>query len=524
VPELSSSLARCPAAFRELGLDLLLTLCYLAAAQLGLKLVPDNTLVAAIWPPSGVALAGVLIFGVRVWPSVALGALIVALAHGNTPLDSLGLAAAGTAAALLGWWLLTRFRFGAAIERVRDVILLLAVALLTATVCPTAGCPLLVAAGRLHWEQVPSVWLEWSAADTSGILLIAPLVLTWLNRPGPKGGRKDPLALFAFLLAMLLVSTLTFPAAMQAAEPRYLLLSSIFPLLIWGALQFGTCETLLGAVIVSVAAIVAWRHGSMAFPAKGAHEPSLVINLFIAEVVGTALLLGAITTQRRRAYDELERRVAERTAELGRSNDEKELLLKEIHHRVKNNMQVICSLLNLEARSFNDARIAAAFADSQYRVKSMALVHEHLYQSRTLGRISMPTYLRALVDGVARSQPDGERVRCDVQSEDITMPLDTAVPCGLIVNEIVTNVFKHAFPAGRGGHLTIALRHGSHGEIELLMSDDGVGLPCANSSLAGTGFGMRLIALLVEQLQARLELLPTPGTTMRLIMPQAASA
>lgn len=524
MPEISPGLARRPAALRALGINLLLALVYYLSARVGLLLVPDDSIIAAIWPPRGLALAALLILGVWVWPGILLGALAAALVFSHLPLVALSLTVGGTGAALLGWWLLRRLGFNESIRRVRDVWYLLITAAVTGIICPSVGCPALAMAGKLRWQAVPSSWIEWSCADITGILLVTPLLLAWTRPANPKPGHGRVLPFLLFLLAVGLVSLLTFPHVADTAEPRYLLLSTIFPLLIWGSLQFGQRETILAAAVVSMTATFAWRHGRVAFPDGVINEPKLVIDLFSAEIVATAMLLGAISSQRRRAHDELERRVAERTAQLERSNEEKEILLKEIHHRVKNNMQVICSLLNLEARSFADTRLVGAFADSQHRVKSMALVHEHLYQSQTLGRISMPTYVRALVDGVAGSQSHSARVRCDLDCEDITMPIDTAVPCGLIINEIVTNVFKHAFPDGRDGHLMLTMKQSTPGRIELTVSDDGVGLPPAQGSLSGSSFGMRLISMLVEQLQATLEILPTAGTTLRLLIPHEAGS
>ena len=502
---------------------LLLAVCYYASAQLGLLLVPTHSIVSALWPPSGFALAATLLLGMRVWPGIFVGALATASTHGYPFGFALGLSMAGTLAALAGTWLLRRLQFDPAIGRSRDVLYLTGVAAVTGCICPLFGAPALALTGRVSWSALPSILCEWSAADTVGILLVAPLLLTWTYRPRHSWNGTRVVAFSAFIVTVVIVSKFAFASPSTAIEPRYLLLSTAFPLLIWAALQFGTRETMLGAAIMSCAAAYAWTHGRAPYPLGLMDRPLVVIDIFIAEIVGTALLLGSITVQRRLAYADLERRVGERTAELASRNEEKEILLKEIHHRVKNNMQVICSLLNLEARRFDDARLAHAFADSQSRVKSMVLVHEHLYQSRNLDCISMRTYVRALVDGVAQTHLRGENVRCEVEASDITLPIDTAVPCGLIINEMVTNAFKHAFPGGRSGRLAVALSERSPDRIELLVSDDGVGLPPASEPVTSGSFGMSLVAMLVEQLNASLEVMPTPGTTFRLIFPRVAA-
>jgi len=503
---------------------LLLAACYFASAQLGLLLIPGNSIVAAIWPPSGLALAALVLLGGRVWPGIFIGALATAFGHGHVLIISLTLSLAGTLAALVGAWLLQRLDFDRAIERGRDVVSLIATAVITGCICPAFGAPLLALYGRVSWSELPPLLCAWSAADSVGILLVAPLLLTWTYRRRRYWSRARILGFSAFIVTVVLVSKFAFANPATSIEPRYLLLSTAFPLLIWAALQFGTRETILGATIMSCAAAYSWTHGHAPYPLGVVDRPLLVIDIFVAEIVGTALLLGSITVQRRHAYAELERRVSERTAELASRNEEKEILLKEIHHRVKNNMQVICSLLNLEARRFDDVRLAHAFADSQSRVKSMALVHEHLYQSRNLDCISMRTYVRALVDGVAQTHSRGNNVRCEVEAADITLPIDTAVPCGLIINEMVTNVFKHAFPDGNTGRLAVVLSERSPDRVELIVSDDGVGLPPSRGSPPTGSFGMSLVAMLVEQLGASIDVLPTPGTTFRVIFPRTTIA
>jgi two-component sensor histidine kinase/integral membrane sensor domain MASE1 len=509
---------------QNVGSIILLAGAYFITAQLGFSLVSSASHVEAIWPPYGVALAALLLLGLRVWPGVFLGALIAALGHGDPSGSAVCIALAATLAALIGTLLLRRLQFDLAIERSRDVVYLISVAGASTLISPTLGATSLAVYGRASWNALPSIWWEWWAADCLGILLVAPLLLTWLHKPRLSGERTQLIGFIAFITTVLLVCKFAFANPANSVEPRYLLLSTAFPLLIWGALQFGPRETILCAVILSIAAAWSWIHGRVPYPEGVVDRPLLVIDIFIGEIIGTALLLGSITSQRRRAYDEMELRVAERTAELANRNEEKEILLREIHHRVKNNMQVICSLLNLQAHRFGDWRLVGAFADSQYRIKSMALVHEHLYQSTNLDRISMDTYIRALVEGIASTQLPGNNVRFEVSAGELTLPIDTAVPCGLIINEMVTNAFKYAFPAGRLGRLDISMTEPTGDSVELVVSDDGVGLPPEHRSPGDPSFGMSLVWMLAEQLNATLEVLPTPGTTFRLLFSRTMAA
>ena len=195
---------------------------------------------------------------------------------------------------------------------------------------------------------------------------------------------------------------------------------------------------------------------------------------------------------------------------------EKEILLKEIHHRVKNNMQVISSLLSLQSRHLDDPKAIGMFKDSQHRIRSMALVHEKLYQSKDLSRIDFRQYLENLVVYLVHSyQVDSGRVRLRLDVGDAALDINTAVPCGLIVNELVTNALKHAFPGGREGEVKVTLRTGTDGRFILTVSDNGVGMPEAVDIRKTDTLGMQLVTMLVDQLEGTLTLDAKRGTAFK---------
>ena len=171
-----------------------------------------------------------------------------------------------------------------------------------------------------------------------------------------------------------------------------------------------------------------------------------------------------------------ERRLAE--DQIKASLDEKEVLLKEIHHRVKNNMQVITSLLSLQSDIIKDQQHADMFRESQERIRAMALIHEKLYRFRDLARVDFNEYIKSLVNGLFRSHGiDTGRIVMKVKVEDVSLGIDHAIPCGLVINELVSNALKYAFPEDRKGEISVTLRSISEDEIELRVSDDGVGIP-----------------------------------------------
>ncbi|RLA86667.1 MAG: hypothetical protein DRG58_11815 [Deltaproteobacteria bacterium] len=196
------------------------------------------------------------------------------------------------------------------------------------------------------------------------------------------------------------------------------------------------------------------------------------------------------------------------------SLQEKEVLLKEIHHRVKNNLQIICSLLKLQAGYIDDSKIQAVIQDSQNRIRIMALVHELLYQSPDLAMINLMSYIKTLVGALSRTylaDPGGIALKLAV--DDIRLGIDTAIPCGLIINELVSNSLKYAFPDKRQGVIQINFHAKPDQDLELVVRDNGVGLPETLDLRNGNSLGLRLVKILAEdQLQGKISLNRTKGT------------
>ncbi len=178
---------------------------------------------------------------------------------------------------------------------------------------------------------------------------------------------------------------------------------------------------------------------------------------------------------------------------------EKEVLLREIHHRVKNNMQVISSLLNLQARGIEDARLSKVFQESQSRVRAMALIHEILYQSGNLGRIDLGDYVAKLATSLVRMYGAGpDRINLRIGAKDVTLGIDDTVPCGLVINELLSNSLKYAFRDGRAGEIGIEAASAADGRITLVVCDDGAGIPAEIDIRNTDTMGMRLVVGLVE--------------------------
>ncbi len=198
---------------------------------------------------------------------------------------------------------------------------------------------------------------------------------------------------------------------------------------------------------------------------------------------------------------------------------EKEILLKEIHHRVKNNLQIIASLLSLQSRYITDENVLNALKESQNRVKAMALVHERLYRSENLSDVALSDYLRFLIDnlfGFYGATP--QKVRLTFDAGDVKVDINKAIPIGLIINELVSNSLKHAFPEGKKGELTITLRQ-EESSLLIAVHDTGPGIPADFDWRNAKSLGLRLVISLVEQLQGTIELGRAGGTTFRITIP-----
>ncbi len=196
---------------------------------------------------------------------------------------------------------------------------------------------------------------------------------------------------------------------------------------------------------------------------------------------------------------------------------EKEVLLKEIHHRVKNNLQVISSLLNLQSRHIHDQRDVAMFMDSQLRVKSMALIHENLYQTKNLARIDFAGYINKLSANLFRSFGiNHSAVNLNLKIADVSLGIDTAVPCGLMISELVSNALKHGFPRGRMGAIDIELLTDGYGNHTLIVRDDGVGFPADLDLQTTKSLGLQLVGTLTEQIGGSIVLDRENGTEFRI--------
>jgi len=233
-------------------------------------------------------------------------------------------------------------------------------------------------------------------------------------------------------------------------------------------------------------------------------------------------------------YEQLEELVDERTVKLKDENlklqqeikkrklaeeklivslREKKVLLREIHDRVKNNMQIILSLLRLQSKSTQDERMQEKFRVAQNRIKSMALIHEKLYQSEDLARIDFSDYIGSLATHLfSKYGAEEETVRFNIEVMDVYLDINKAIPSGLIISELISNSLKHAFPEGRKGEITVRMQGDNKGKYKLIVSDTGVGFPEVLNFKETETLGMQLVNDLVKQINGTIKLERDGGT------------
>jgi two-component sensor histidine kinase len=206
------------------------------------------------------------------------------------------------------------------------------------------------------------------------------------------------------------------------------------------------------------------------------------------------------------------KQIQDQNTQIEQSLKEKEALIKEIHHRVKNNLQIITSMLNLQIGKIEDEKTESIFFEAKQRINAIALTHQMLYQKATISNINLVEYIETLVRQIEASMSSAKiEIKTDLVATHNRLTIDGAVPLGLIINELLTNCYKHAFPSGKKGIITVSLRENSE-SFTIKVSDNGVGLPEDFNQEESKTLGMELVFILVEQLDSKLTIEQENGT------------
>jgi len=228
------------------------------------------------------------------------------------------------------------------------------------------------------------------------------------------------------------------------------------------------------------------------------------------------LIIAILLYRQNRVKQKNNNMITHKNEQLQHYLDEKEWLLKEIHHRVKNNLQIVMSLLNSQSAYIDNELALTAIHDSQHRVHAMSLIHQKLYNSENLSSIDMSIYVRELVAYLTDSFNTGQRVRFELAIDPVEMDVSEAVPLGLILNEAITNSIKYAFPDNRNGVISISLSNSSPYQYLLVISDNGIGMPLYFNSRKTGSLGMGLMHGLSEDLNGNFSIENSDGTVIKI--------
>jgi PAS domain S-box-containing protein len=246
---------------------------------------------------------------------------------------------------------------------------------------------------------------------------------------------------------------------------------------------------------------------------KDGTEVPIEIGLNPLETSAGRFVLSSIVdiTERRRAVDQLHAGLKER-----------DVLLQEVHHRVKNNLQLICSLINVQARKLEEGGPREVLAECKHRVEAIAMIHEQLYQSRNYASIPFSEYARSLASNIVHAAAASGTIELHCQCDPVLLPVDKAISCGLILNELITNALKHAFPEGNGGRLFVELQQLPDSRVRLSVRDTGIGMAFRFEDASMASLGTQLVKTLTDQLDGSLQMQIDGGTVISIEFPVAA--
>ena len=285
------------------ALGLATSLVYIASAKMGLSLAFVAEQVTVVWPPTGIALSALLIFGFRIWPFIAAGAFIANITNNTPALTSLGIAAGNTLEAIAGAYLLTRLvGFRPSLDRFRDVFgLIFLAAGISTIISATIGVLTLCVTGVQQWSQFGSLWFVWYLGDAMGDLVVAPVVLTLSAAPSRDHARSRSSLELVVVFSSLVVASLFVFAGSRYHPPDY----AVFPFFIWAALRFGSGGTAFSIFITSTIAVLGTVQGSGPFASGGTNENLIALQLFMSVAAATGLIIAVSQMERERAVTSL---------------------------------------------------------------------------------------------------------------------------------------------------------------------------------------------------------------------------
>jgi two-component sensor histidine kinase/integral membrane sensor domain MASE1 len=493
--------------FVQILLILIISILYYLAARFGLTLGFKGTNASPVWPPTGIALSAIVLFGVRIWPGIFIGAFLANFATGlNVPVAAM-VAVGNTLEALTGGFLLQYFSGGRSfLNDVKGTLcFLVPVSMGTTMISATIGATSLMVGGFNSGASFSYLWWTWWLGDTVGDLIIAPLFVGLANTRSMLWSFKTLAIFLGILITAIGISLLIFGPWFPQG---YMLLYFTLGLMVLSSFHVPTIGIAFLCTAISAIALWGTKAGYGPFNLGSLNESLLMLGIYIGTVAATGMILNAVLSERQTALEELKnaRNKAESIA------SEKTVLLQELHHRVKNNLQVIVSLLNIHGRELAVSDAETIFKECVHRVKVIGNIHEELYGSASLMDGDSSAYFRSLAETLLSAHAKNtQNVKLEMNVEPLFLNREKAIPAGMILNELITNSCKHAFNDGEPGQIRINLRQ-IDSILFLTYVDSGKGFQQILNR-EKPSIGMHLLNLLVKQLNGTLNFESTASGT-----------
>jgi integral membrane sensor domain MASE1 len=465
----------------EIGI---IVLFYYGAARLGLFMAFTNKNVSSIWPPSGLALAMLLTLGPRVWPAITLGAFLANYTTGLSIPTAFAIGTGNTLEAVIGAYLLRRVGFQYRQGRLRDILgLILLGGMVSPTVAATIGVASLRVGGYIGRSAWPSAWWTWWLGDGMGILVVTPVLLAWVTPIASLRSWTTSVKPWRVLEAGVLLMSLvgvTHIIFDSGQEYPY----AVFPFLIWATMRFGQRGATSAVLVVSGLAVWGTLQGVGPF-VKGTVEQSLeYLQTFMGVVSITTLVMAAAMAEREQLVLELQRNQYDIEA----LNERLRRALAETHHRVKNNLQVICAMIELQETQGKELVATSELQRLAQHVRSLAVIHELLTHEAKTSADADHIHIREAMEQLMPLLQSvvGDR-NLHFAVDDARIPIRQGTALAVLVNELVSNALKH----GAGDiDLSLAVLEQT---ARLVVCDRGPGVPPEFDPWKNASTGMELI-------------------------------
>ncbi|MEY2485852.1 MAG: hypothetical protein QOH39_1500 [Verrucomicrobiota bacterium] len=457
-----------------------LSVAYVIAAKLSLKLASLHASASPVWPPAGIALAALLVLGYRAWPAIFIGAFIANFTTLGNTATSLCIASGNTLEALCGAWLVNRFAHGSnAFERVADVFKFASAVLASTVVSPTLGVTSLALGGFAGWGNYSAIWLTWWSGDVTGELVIAPLLLLWSLPPRWRLDIKRDIEVGSLLLLLLFLAEVVFGGWFPITAKNYPISFVCGPILIWTAFRFSQRETATGIFVLSAVAIWGTMHGVGPFVMENENQSLLLVQTSTAILAITALALSAGMAERRRAEAALEQQKAAVEA----ANRTKDNFLAMLSHELRTPLTpVIAALDTLESTPSQSGDTRASLAMIRRNVELESQLIDDLLDLTRIAKdklqlqfVQLDTHQAIInVIEICRMEADARKLRVYL---NLRAGAHHANADAAKFQQIIWNLLKNAIKFTKeNGEIEISTTNPTPQVLVVMIRDTGVGL------------------------------------------------